>query len=540
MDISNNTPPCGPESVDVLVIGAGFAGMYAVIRARRTGRTVRGVEAAFGVGGVWYWNRYPGARCDVESIDYSYSFDDELQREWQWSERYATQPEILRYAEYVAARFELADLIDFGRHVDSAVLDERTQTWHVATTQGDRYIARYIMFATGSLSVPNLPEIPGLSMFGGDVHLTAQWPADAQLPGKRVGVIGTGSSGVQSIPIIADQASRLTVFQRTANYTVPVLNKHFGPADRAELERGYAQRRAISWRSAAGSPHTAYPKDYWEIDDAERRAAFEARWAEGGVLFGKTFDGQTTDPGINAAARAFAEEKIRSLVRDPQTAADLTPAGFPIGTKRICTDTGYYEAFNREHVTLVNLRREPILDVVPDGIRTARAHYDLDTIVLATGFDALTGALTRIRIVGTGGAEFAQSWSKGPLTYLGLAVPGFPNLFTLNGPGSPAAFSNHVMSAEQQADWLFELLDHCDAAGCRQVEVTESAALTWTDHVDETAARTLFPQADSWYNGANIEGKVRRFMVYAGGFDTFIEKCAAVRDNGYEGFEFTG
>jgi cation diffusion facilitator CzcD-associated flavoprotein CzcO len=539
VNMSNHPSPTVSEPVDVLVIGAGFAGIYAMIRARRTGRTVRGVEAADGVGGVWYWNRYPGARCDVESADYSYSFDAELQREWQWSERYATQPEILRYAEYVADRFGLTDSIDFGRRVDSAVFDDRAHIWDVTTARGDRYTARYVMFATGSLSAPNLPDIPGFATFGGEVHLTARWPADATLTGKRVGVIGTGSSGVQSIPIIADQAARLTVFQRTANYTVPVLNKHFTDTDRAELARGYAQRRAASWRSAAGSPHTAYPKDYWEIDDAERRAAFEARWAEGGVLFGKTFDGQTTDPGINAAARAFAEEKIRSVVRDRRTAADLTPEGYPIGTKRICTDNGYYDTFNREHVTLVNLRREPIVEVVPDGIRTPTALYHLDTIVLATGFDALTGALTRIRIVGKGGAEFAQRWAEGPVTFLGLAVPEFPNLFTVNGPGSPAAFSNHVMSAEQQVDWLLELLDHCDAEGCEQVEATGPAALAWTDHVDETAARTLFPQANSWYNGANVDGKARRFMPYVGGFDTFIDKCAEVRSTAYAGFEFT-
>ncbi|GAA1226351.1 NAD(P)/FAD-dependent oxidoreductase [Prauserella halophila] len=523
--------------LDTVVVGAGFAGMYALHRMLDSGRTAVALEAGHGVGGVWYWNRYPGARCDVESVDYSYSFDETLQQDWVWSERYATQPEIRRYCEYVADRFGLRPHLRFGRRVDRAHFDDRDAVWTIGTEDGERYRARHVVLATGSLSAPNLPDLPGRDSFEGEVLMTAQWPAEGvDLTGNRVGVIGTGSSGIQAIPLIAEAAESLTVFQRSANYTVPVLNHEFTDDDWERLQAGYPDRRAASWRSGAGSPHTAYPKDFWEIDEQEREAAFAARWAEGGVLFGKTFDRQTVDPEINRAARDFAERKIREIVRDPQTAADLTPTDHPIGTKRICTDRGYYETFNADHVSLVNLRRDPIVEVTPWGVKTEEGIHELDVLVYATGFDAMTGALTRIDIVGPRGDRLADTWSGGPLTYLGVGIPGFPNLFALNGPGSPSVLINMVLAAEQQVDWVMELLDHCDAHGHTRVEARHDAAETWTTHVDELSRTTLFPEAPSWYMGANIEGKKRVFMPYIGGFKGYIDKCAECRDNDYAGF----
>ncbi|WP_244931328.1 NAD(P)/FAD-dependent oxidoreductase [Nocardioides sp. W7] len=523
------------DPLDVLVVGAGFAGMYAMIQVRRSGRTVLGLEAADGVGGVWFWNRYPGARCDVESLDYSYSFDEELQQEWVWSERYATQPEIRRYAEHVADRFDLYRDLRLGVRVTSAAFDETTALWTVRTDTGDVHRAHYVLFATGSLSTPNVPPIPGLDSFAGRILLTAEWPEGVDLTGQRVGVVGTGASGIQAIPIIAGVAERLTVFQRSPNFSVPVLNRDLPPERLEEEKRNYGHRRAVSRASGGGSMHQAYPKAFEDIDDEERRAAFEAGWATGGVLFGKVFDNQMTDPVVNAAARDFAVEKIRSVVRDPQVAEDLIPADHPIGTKRICTDSGYYETFNRDNVELVNLRREPITEITGWGIKTTTGSYELDVLVLATGFDALTGALTRVDLRGPRGDVLAEAWADGPETLLGLLVPGFPNLFTLHGPGSPSVFANMVMGAEHQVDWVLELIEHAEAGGHTRVEARPDAATAWTEHVDQVAHGTLFPQADSWYSGANIEGKAQSFMPYLGGFKGYTDRCAEVRDAGYAG-----
>ncbi|MGY1812091.1 flavin-containing monooxygenase [Blastococcus sp. SYSU D00820] len=526
-----------PTTCDVLVVGAGFAGMYAVHRAVSSGYTTVGIEAAPGVGGTWYWNRYPGARCDVESVDYSYSFDPQLQEEWVWSERYATQPEILRYAEHVADRYDLRRHFRFGQRVVSAHFDDDSATWLVTTDAGEAVRARWVLFATGCLSAPNKPDIPGVDDFAGEVLFTAQWPEEGlDLAGKRVGVIGTGSSGIQSIPILAESAAHLTVFQRSANYSVPAFNRPLTEEEQVEIRRTYAQRRAKSWNSPAGTPHDAYPREAFEVDEEERRAAFEARWQQGGVLFGKTFPKQTVDPAVNDLAREFAEAKIRSVVRDPQVAEDLIPTDHPIGTKRICTDSGYYETFNRENVTLVNLRRDPITEITAWGVKTRTRSVELDVLVFATGFDAMTGALTRIDVRGPRGDRLADLWAEGPVTYLGVAVPGMPNLFSLSGPGSPSVLVNMVLSAEQQADWVLDLVRYSDEHGYTRVEPRRDAAENWSRHVDEVAHTTLFTQADSWYLGANIEGKSRVFMPYIGGFATYIGHCGAVREKDYAGF----
>ncbi|HTW15353.1 MAG TPA: NAD(P)/FAD-dependent oxidoreductase [Nocardioides sp.] len=528
------------EPLDFLVVGAGFAGMYALIQARRRGWSVLGLEAATGVGGVWFWNRYPGARCDVESLDYSYSFDEDLQQEWVWSERYATQPEIRRYAEHVAERFDLHRDLRFGARVVRATFDEASVLWTLETDGGEVFRARYVMFATGSLSTPNVPPIPGLETFAGRMLLTAQWPEEeVDFSGRRVGVVGTGSSGIQAIPIIAEAAERLTVFQRTPNFSVPVLNRDLPPEQLEEEKRNYAHRRTVSRASGGGSMHQAYPRAFEEIDDAERRAAFEAGWATGGVLFSKVFPNQMTDPVVNAAAAEFAAEKIRSIVTDPRTAEDLVPTDHPIGTKRICTDSGYYATFNRDNVELVNLRREPITEITSWGVKTTTGSYELDVLVLATGFDALTGSLTRVDLRGPRGDVLAESWADGPQTLVGLLVPGFPNLFIPHGPGSPSVFANMVMGAEHQVDWVLDLVEHARARGHTMVEARRDAAAAWTRHVDDVANGTLFPQAASWYSGANIEGKAASFMPYLGGLKGYIDRCSEVRDADYAGVVFS-
>lgn len=529
------------ESVyDVVVVGAGIAGLYAVHRAAERGLSVLGIEAGRDVGGTWYFNRYPGARCDVESVDYSYSFDRELERTWKWSERFATQPEIRSYLEHVADRYRIRERFRLGTRVESAVFDEATSTWTLGTDTGEEFRGRFVVMATGCLSAPIRPDLPGIDDFGGEVYFTARWPeTPVDFTGKRVGLVGTGSSGIQVAPIIAREASSLTVFQRTANYTVPAPNHAFTSADHERIQEEYADRRAKSAYAGAASPHESHPRKATEVDAAEREAAFEARWREGGVLFAKTFPDQSSDIEANDYARDFAERKIREVVRDPRTADDLIPRGYPIGTKRIVTDSGWYEMFNRDDVELVNLRRDPVREVTDWGVKTESGSYELDVLVFATGFDALTGALTRIDLRGARGATLAGAWADGPLTYLGLGVPGFPNLFTVNGPGSPSVLANMMTHSEQQVDWCLALVEHCLDQGLEQAEPRADAARAWTDHLVEVAEKTLFVQAASWYTGANVDGKKQVFMPYIGGFGAYRRACDQVRDSGFEGYVLT-
>jgi cation diffusion facilitator CzcD-associated flavoprotein CzcO len=525
---------------DLVVVGAGIAGLYAVHRASEAGLDVVGLEAGAGVGGTWHFNRYPGARCDVESVDYSYSFDRDLEREWTWSERFATQPEILAYLDHVADRYRIRECFRFETRVSAAVFDDAASTWTLTTEAGDALRARFVMMATGCLSAPIKPALPGIDDFAGETYFTAQWPHEpVDLTGKRVGLVGTGSSGIQVAPIIAEQARSLTVFQRTANYTVPAPNHVFTDADQARIQEDYPHRREVSAYAGAASPHTTYPKKATEVDAAEREAAFEARWREGGVLFAKTFPDQSSDPVANDYAREFAERKIREIVVDPQTADDLTPKDYPIGTKRIVTDSGYYAMFNRDDVELVNLRRDPVEQVTDWGIKTEHGSYELDVLIFATGFDALTGALTRIDLQGARGTRLEDVWADGPVTYLGLGVPGFPNLFTVNGPGSPSVLANMMTHSEQQVDWCLALVEACRRDGVDQAEPRRDAAEKWTDHLGDVAAGTLFVKAASWYTGANIDGKTRTFMPYIGGFGTYRRACDDVRDAGFEGYVLT-
>ncbi|MDT5011492.1 MAG: hypothetical protein QOH57_3109 [Mycobacterium sp.] len=527
----------GGTNVDVVVVGAGFAGLYALHRLRTQGLSVRVFEAGADVGGTWYFNRYPGARCDVESADYSYSFSAELQQEWDWTEKYATQDEILRYINHVADRFDLRRDIRLNTRVMSAELDEDALRWTVCTDAGDTVTARFCVMATGALSAAMTPVIPGLDSFAGEVYHTAHWPqGGVDFAGKRVAVIGTGSSGIQSVPIIAEQAGHLYVFQRTANYSVPAGNAPLTADLLADIKANYPDRRRLSMRSGGGSPYLGTTQNAMDASEDERRAAFEKRWQLGGVLFSKTFPDQMIDPAANDAAKRFFEEKVRAIIDDPAVAELLIPDDHPIGTKRICTDSNYYQTFNRPDVTLVSVRDTPIVSIGGAGITTSATHYDLDMIVFATGFDAMTGSLNAIEIVGRRGQLLRDKWRAGPRTYLGLGVDGFPNLFVVTGPGSPAVLANMVLGAEQHVDWITACLKFLDAQGYAGIEAKSEAVEEWGAELRRLADSTLFTKANSWYLGANVPGKPRVFMLYLGGFGVYNTVCAEVADAGYRGF----
>ncbi|WP_245909052.1 flavin-containing monooxygenase [Mycobacterium neglectum] len=528
------------DVLDVIVVGAGFAGIYALHKFRSLGLTTRVFEAAPEVGGTWYFNRYPGARCDVESVDYCYSFSDELQQQWSWSEKYATQAEILRYLNWVVDTLDLRDGITFNTRVTSAVFDETALRWTVSTDERESVSARFCVMATGPLSAALTPDFEGLPTFAGEVYHTAHWPKEAvDFTGKRVAVIGTGSSGIQSIPIIADQADSLVVFQRTPNFSVPAGNRALTDQDIADYKAGYDERRRLSWRSGGGSPHIAHPKLTMEASAQERRAAFERRWELGGVLFSKTFSDQMTDIEANDEARRFYEEKVRGVIDDPDVADLLIPNDHPIGTKRICTDTNYFQTFNRSHVELVSVRRTPIESIDATGINTSEARFDVDAIVLATGFDAMTGALAKIEIVGRDGHTLRDDWADGPRTYLGLCVDDFPNLFMVSGPGAPAVLANMVLHAEAHVNWIAEAITYLDDHGHTAIEATADAVEDWNAELSRRAEASLFTRANSWYMGANVPGKPRGFMLFIGGFATYLDICNEVVAAGYKGFSLS-
>ncbi|GBE67687.1 cyclohexanone monooxygenase [Mycobacterium sp. MFM001] len=524
-------------TLDAVVVGAGFAGLYALHKLRSQGLSVRVFEAAPDVGGTWYFNRYPGCRCDVESVDYCYSFSEELQQEWNWTEKYASQAEILRYINWVADQLDLRKDITFNTRVSSAVLDEHTLQWALTTDAGEAVTARFCLMATGSLSAALTPGFPGLDRFAGEVYHTAHWPHEpVDFSAKRVAVIGTGSSGIQSIPVIAEQAGQLYVFQRTPNFSVPAGNKPLTAQDMAQIKANYPERRRLSWRSGGGSPHITHPKNTMEVSREERRAAFEKRWQLGGVLFSKTFPDQMIDPVANEEAKRFYEEKVRAIIDDPEVADLLIPDDHPIGTKRICTDTNYFQTFNKSHVKLVSVRQTPIESIDETGINTTDAHYDVDIIVLATGFDAMTGALANIDIVGRGGELLRDDWKDGPRTYLGLGVDGYPNLFIISGPGAPGVLANMVLHAEAHVNWIAEAIGYLDKHGYTAIEAAADAVDNWIAECAQRAQATLFPMANSWYLGANVPGKPRVFMLFVGGFAVYNDICAEVARAGYKGF----
>ncbi len=530
------------QRYDVIVVGAGMAGLYLLHKLRQSGFSAVALETGDDVGGTWYWNRYPGARCDIESLDYSYSFDPELEKAWTWSERYATQPEILRYLQFVAERYDLRRDIRFTTKVEQARWDDGANQWQVTTSGGDTITGRHYVMATGCLSLPKVPDVPGVERFAGNMWFTNRWPHEGvDFTGQRVAVIGTGSSGIQSIPLIAEQAAQVTVFQRTPNFSAPAANGPVRSEHRAKLEADRSAYREAARQSTAGVPITPSPEPMFTLAPEEIRRRLDAGWEAADLLtLNSSFADVIVNPAANEVVQEFFREKIRDKVADPQVAEDLSPRSFPIYTKRQCLDTNYYETFNLPHVKLVNLRRTPITSITETGIDTGDESMTFDAIVFATGFDAMTGAIVAVDVRGRDGVELKDVWAHGPQTYLGLNVHGFPNFFTITGPGSPSVLSNMVVSIEQHVDWITATLEHLRAEGLETIEATETAQDGWVSHVNDWADITLFPQANSWYMGANVPGKPRVFLPYDGGVGPYRAICDEVVERGYLGFELSG
>src|SRR4051812_16114947 len=520
---------------DVIVVGAGFAGLYMLHRLRGMGFAVRVLEAGSGVGGTWYWNRYPGARCDVESVEYSYQFSPELQQEWDWSERYAAQPELLRYAEHVADRFDLRRDIQFDTRVAAAIFDDAANRWIVETDKGVPLSANYCVMATGCLSVPNEPKFKGTETFGGPTYHTGRWPHEGvDFTGQRVGIIGTGSSAVQSIPLIAEQAAQLYVFQRTPSFVVPARNAPLSQRERDAIKAEYPALRALAKTRRNGLFCETRNVSAVAVTEEERKQAFRERYDRGGLCYTGTFNDLLIDSQANESAADFLRARIREVVKDPDTAEALCPRTV-VGGKRLCIDTGYYETFNRGNVTLINLNKASLEEITRDGLIAGGKAYTLDAIIYAIGFDAMTGALTRIDIRGKDGEMLADKWAEGPRTYLGLSVAGFPNLFTITGPGSPSVLTNMLPTIEQHVDWIADCIGYMRERNFRRIEAMPDGETAWVAEVNRIADGTLFPTCNSWYLGANIPGKPRVFMPYIG-FPPYVEKCNAVAASGYSGF----
>jgi cyclohexanone monooxygenase len=524
-----------PEELDAVVVGGGFGGLYGLYKLREIGLRVRVFEAGKGVGGTWYWNRYPGARCDVESLAYSYGFSPELEQEWDWSERYASQPEILAYANHVADRFDLRRDIVLETRVESAHWDEEAARWTVRTDDGAEVRARFCIFATGCLSARNIPDFEGLDRYRGQHFHTGDWPEEGvELAGKRVGIIGTGSTAIQAIPLLAEQADELFVFQRQPNYTVPAGNAPMDPDYQASAKADYPSFREPFVRGQFGLDFNPSARLGAEASAEERRSEFEKRWAEGGLGLVGAFADLFVDPEVNQAAGQFIRDKIHEIVDDPEVADLLSPTTM-VGCKRPCADTGYYETYNRPNVHLVDIHDSPIDELTERGLRVGGEEYELDCVVFATGFDAMTGSLLRVDIRGRGGRTLQDAWAEGPKTYLGLGVAGFPNLFTVTGPGSPSVLANMIPCIEQHVDWIADCIVHLRDRGLAWIEALPDAAEAWGEHVNDRAAKTIYPTCDSWYVGANIPGKPRVFTPYLG-FLPYKEKCDEVAAGGYEGF----
>jgi cation diffusion facilitator CzcD-associated flavoprotein CzcO len=530
------------RDLDALIVGAGFSGLYQLLCVRdRLGLSAQVLEAAGGVGGTWYWNRYPGARCDSESHAYCYSFDEALMREWQWSERYPEQPEIMRYLNHVADRFDLKRDIRFNTRVASAHYDEAANRWHVRTEAGEEFTATFLITAVGCLSTANVPAIPGLEMFAGSWYHTGQWPHEGvDFSGRRVGVVGTGSTGIQAIPVIAETAAHLTVFQRTANYSVPARNVPLTEEFKRWVKENTAAIRRATRSTPNGHPFFISERSARTTPAEERQALYEAAWEKGGLQFRATFQDLLVDKDANDTAAEFIRGKIRRIVTDPATAAKLADIDHPYAAKRPPIDTDYFETYNRRNVSLVDVRAAPIERITPQGIRTRDGDYPLDIIVFATGFDAMTGPLLRMDVRGRNGLSLKDAWEAGPRNYLGLQIAGFPNLFTVTGPGSPSVLCNMPVAIEQHVEWITDCIAHLRARDLARIEPQPEAVDRWVDQINEAANATLLPLAThSWYLGANVPGKPRVFMPYAGGMAHYRQICADVAARGYEGFVLT-
>ncbi|MFN2099013.1 flavin-containing monooxygenase [Altererythrobacter sp. MF3-039] len=532
------------QEIDAIVVGAGFSGLYMLHKLRGLGFSAKVIETADDVGGTWYWNRYPGARCDIESFEYSFSFDEDLQQEWEWSERYATQPEILRYAQHVAERFDLRRDIQFETRVDSAHWNEESKRWDVATSDGESYSAQYLITGVGCLSSFNKPDIAGLEDFAGETYSTGHWShEEVDFTGKKVAVIGTGSSAIQSTPIMAKQADHLTIFQRTPNYVVPAQNHPNDPEFIAGLKAKYGEFRQAERESLLGAarvlPQT--PKFVRDIPEDEFQAEMEQRWEMGGLV---GFIASHLDSGSDRAANErladFVRAKIRDRVSDPDVAELLTPRSYPFATKRLCVDIGYYEIFNRDNVELVDLNATPIERIEAGGVRTSGALYEADILVLATGFDAMTGSYNRIDIRGKGGEKLKDKWADGPHTHLGLSSVGFPNMFMITGPQSPSVGSNMIVSIEQHVEWISDAMLHLREQGAETFEPLAEAERDWGEHIDELFQMSLHTQANTWYLGSNVPGKPRAFTFYLGGVQAYGNVINEIAEKGYPGFVIDG
>lgn len=516
--------------IDVVVVGAGFAGLYAAYRFRNDGLSVRGFERGSDVGGTWFWNRYPGARCDIESIYYSYSFSDDLQQEWTWSHRYATQGEILAYLNHVADRFELRSAFSFDTSVTSAVFDDATHTWAVRTDGGEMVRCRFFVMATGPLSTPVDPRIPRLSDFSGQVVRTGEWTDEIDLTGKRVGIVGTGSSCIQSAPIIAEHAEQLYVFQRTPQFSIPAWNYAYDEDEMARIKAGYPQMRKDAWDTFGGIIYEQPDHDPLTAPEEHREAWLERTWARGGYLMIASYPNVVFNDEVNALVGEFVKEKIRARIQDQAVADRLTPT-YPFAAKRLCVDTNYFEIYNRDNLTLVDLRDNPFSHADSAGIvLNDGSRIDLDVVVLATGFHALTGAILAVDIRGRGGRTIQDKWSGSAANYLGLTVSEFPNFFMINGPGSAGVLYNMIPGAEQHVDFIADTIAFMDERGLASIEPGEQAEQTWCAHVNEVAEQTVYPKADTWYMGDNVPGKPREFLAYPGGgpayFDHFKKAVA--------------
>ena len=535
------TPTNGssPRAYDAIIIGAGFSGLYQLHKLRDDlGLNVRVLEKGAGIGGTWYWNRYPGARCDSESYYYCYSFNKEIEQEWEWSERYPEHPEIRRYLNFVADKLNLKRDIQLDTEVTGASFDNVANTWTVRTRGGETFVATFLITAVGCLSTANVPKFKGLESFRGEWHHTGAWPHEGvDFAGKRVGQIGTGSTGIQAVPVIAEEAKHLSVFQRTANYSIPARN---APVTEADIERtrdGYNEIWRCARAGTNGHPFVVSSQSALSVSEAERERLYEKAWDVGGLRFRAIFSDILMNSRANDTASDFIRRKIKEIVKDPQTAEMLTPRDHGFATKRPPIDSSYFETFNRDNVLLVDLKVEPIAEITERGIRTARKEYELDIIVFATGFDALTGPLLKLNLAGSEGHQLTDAWAAGPRTYLGLQTPGFPNLFTITGPGSPSVLCNMPIAIEQHVDWITACIREMRAKGLKRIEAKPDAAERWVEHVNEAANATLLPMASSsWYLGANVPGKPRVFMPYAGGFARYAEICRDVAQNDYRGF----
>jgi len=537
------TPDAGLDA-DVIVVGAGMSGLYALKVLRDRGLSAIVLEKAPGVGGTWYWNRYPGARCDIPSLEYSFGFDPELEQEWEWTEHFASQPEIERYLNHLADRYDLRRDIRLSCGVTAATFDEDTDTWVFDTDTGERLRSRFVIMATGGLSAPNRPDWPGMDTFEGVIVQTSLWPEEGvELEGKRIGIVGTGSSGVQAIPELAKVAEHLTVFQRTAAFTWPSQNQPLTEAEQAEIKAKYRQLRQEQYASFSGTAGTtgavifAFPTDDRKIKEStpeEREAALE----ELGFSACRIWSDTATDLDANEMAVELFREQLRRTIKDPDLADSLSPRGYPLGCKRPVLDAGYFETFNRDNVSLVDLQKDAIVEVTPTGVRTAKGFVELDVLVLATGFDAMTGALTRIDVRGRNGRLLRDDWADGPHTYLGIGTEGYPNLFICVGPGSPGVLATYPPQIELQVGWISEFVQYLVDHGLTRVDVDAQAQEEWGEHVNEVAQGTMFTAAscNSWYLGANIEGKPRVFLPYVGGLPAYMDRCNDIAAHGYEGF----